>query len=490
VTDPSGLPDGESFSEAKPQTFAKARDPNGRRYVESITANDKPVSSRIVNGETDANELKAQLEEAREKIDRDFNGTLNIAVFDAAVAPPQKVAEASMEIAPAIEPLNCAIRFDRAWYRSGDLANVEVQLSDSDGHASPALLNVQVEAIPAAEADEPSPLPAPQFVYANSAVHSVPLVFDNAVQQEQQIQESLSQWQAAENQSQRNNALFLLGGSAMGLGLLVVAGTRKWLPGPRVWLPIAVLLAGSSVVGFYWLQPPAQLTVASLPSPTPLPTYGVRSEPFSHEVPSDEPVEFKEMEESLKEDDALKQIVELDKSKAELGFDDYSLPALELKAADDTLRLGDKVQPLPAMNEWAALARSSDRTEFFAFRAKGSGGVGGAVPNRLDRFGFGLSAGVPGTPAEPTADTPTGGPAVATTAAAVAGQSPEPGGRTLFWNPAVTTNSAGTAKLSFPVPAGPLAYRVVIYSHNGRRMGSSSRIVPTVTEYPRQSSSE
>jgi hypothetical protein len=319
-------------------------------------------------------------------------------------------------------------------------------------------------------------------------------VFDNAREQEQQIQESFLQWQSDQDRVRRNSAWFLIAGSGVGIGFLVVAGTRKWLPRPGIWLPTAALLVCSSALGLYWLQPPAVQTLATVPSSNPLPNYGVRSEPPPNESPIDWPTQAAGFD-AEKSGKSLEDVAEFESSSLAFGFYDFSLPSLELSVDGAMPASGENVQPLPEMNLWADLARSSERTkELYALRDKDSGGEDRR--GSLDRFGAARRAmddrlgKLPAASFQPVGDAPHGEPAAAGIAPTADDQSVQPAGRTIYWHPAVATNPSGTAQLTFAVPEGPLAYRVIIHARNGRQMGSSSCLVPTIVGYPRTPSSE
>lgn len=249
--------------------------------VESITAGDELIESRVIDGAASNESLQQRIDDLRRqgKIDPKFSGRARALLYDAAVAPPQKVAEASVDIPPMIERLHCAVRFDRNEYYAGELVEVELKVTDDAGQPLPAVLNVQVDAIPLHEADaDTPPQVAADLLFTSSESPRVPLVFDNAAEQTQRVDESFSAWLAKQQQSRRYTALWLLAGSVAGLCLLAVAWPLKWLPKARYWLPVAALLTGSAILGLFWLRG-EQTTVTQARPERPLTTFGVRAQP-------------------------------------------------------------------------------------------------------------------------------------------------------------------------------------------------------------------
>lgn len=269
----------------------RERPPQAGKQVllESITAGDKFIESRVIDGAATNESLQQRIDSLRRqgKIDPKFSGRATALLYDAAVAPPQKVAEASVDIPPMIRPLYCAVRFDRNEYHTGELVEVELQVSDEAGLPLPAVLNVQVDAIPLQEADaDMPPQVAADFLFTSVESPRVPLVFDNAAEQTQKVDESLSNWLTQQQQARRYTAFSLLAGSAVGFCLLAIAWPLRWLPKARYWLPVAALFAGSAVLGAFWLRG-ERATVTQATADRPLTTFGVRSQPPARRLTRD-----------------------------------------------------------------------------------------------------------------------------------------------------------------------------------------------------------
>lgn len=446
-----------------------AQEGGGAPYLESISANGRLVASRMVDYSIVADKLPARIDELRQEglLDHNFSGRVDAVLYDPAVAPPQKVAEASVEIPPTVEPLNCRIRFDRNYYRAGDIAEVELQVSDLQGLPLPAILNVQVDAIPLFQSDsvdEPSP---PQIMFTSIESPQVPLVFDNAAEQSKRLNESLSLWVSERQEAQRHSGWLLLAGGAVGLCLLLVAGLLKWLPKPTYWLPVAGLLLGSMALATVWLRA-AQPPVSHIAPDTPLTTYGVQTE-----LPAMSLEEDRSRESNLGHKLALEKLATEDSAERSSTFEDFAWPEIAAAPSDGAKGTSD-AQTLLAMADWERLAESTN------------GAAKGNSLARSDDFSGDAERRAEKSPVTELADkheTPLGQDADFGLPRMILRQTFVPNDTTIYWHPRITTDASGVCRVRFELPENPQALRLSAISHSGKRLGSTTTLIPTVVEY-------
>jgi hypothetical protein len=425
--------------------------------LESITANEKVVASRMVEGTEVVPSLEQRIDDLRKegRIDAKFSGRIGGVWYDATVAPPQKVAETSVDIPPDVETLICSVLFDRAEYRAGDLVTAELRVTDADSQLLPAVLNVQVDAIPATQADEQQSPASPHYLYTYAESPQAPLVFDNATQQTQSINQALASRLAERRAGQRSAALWLLGGSGVGFCLLGLAWKLKWLPGGRYAAPVAVLLGCSTVLGVFWLPREAAIPPVVVTSPsTPLTTFGIQSEPPESEkqTPGQLQYDASEMEKLVWDNPTL--------------LDDLDM--LETAGTPDGK---EQAQTLVAMSDWERLAERREQSDF---GVNGRADATSPTPSAFLRaddlttlpwagFAFrqyasarGLGTDESATPRQPQR------------------------GQTVYWSPRLTTDPSGTCRIQFRVPSGPMAHRLTVIAHGNGRLGTMSKVIPTV----------
>jgi hypothetical protein len=294
-------------------------------------------------------------------------------------------------------------------------------------------------------------------------------VFDNALEQAQQVNQSLSGWLTERQTSRRRSALWLLGGSGLGFCMLLAGGSLKWLPEARFWLPVAALLACSATLGASWLQevPTSPLQIAAA---DPLTTHGVQSAPPARELsktPSD-PI--------LLEDRATEEkLGRNDFADMPLAMDDRLSPMAET----DGKKATTNSQTLLAMADWEQLAQHGSISGYAT-----NGSVPDDAADDLSRFRsgggeFGLGM---GTNELALKEPSRGRPGASSPADAVGNVNDPSGSRTLYWHPRLTADETGICRVRFPVPESRLALRFVVLSHSGQRVGSASRFIPTVVD--------
>jgi hypothetical protein len=468
-------------AEADELALSKVRaETEGRKVLlESITANEKVIASRMVDGSQAVPPLEERIDELRreKKLDDKFSGRIEGAWYDATVAPPQKIAEATVDIPGGIEPLNCTIHFDRPEYRAGDLVTAELHVTDSADQPLPAVLNVQVDALPLSQSDAEDTPPPTHFLFINAQTPPAPLVFDNAVQQAQSYQQSLASELKEQRQTQRRTAWLLLAGSGIGIGLLLLGGFMKWLPRARYWLPIAGLLGCTGLLGAVWLpqgdSPPA---TPAAPAIVPLTTYGVRSQPPT----------------SGNMDDARPNLSALalglrDRSDGTpLTREESRLPVLltESESLTDSAQkdVRGETRQLYAMADWDRFAESGEGREL----ALNSGAKGIAAGK--ERAGKGLEHSYFG---DSMASSSSGQILSALERYEPAATGVQPTIlQTLYWHPRLMTDSTGVCRVQFPAPPGPLAHRLTVIGHGEGRVGTASQLVPTVAALAKRSNAE
>lgn len=446
--------------------------------LESITANEKVIASRMVDDAEAVPPLEERIDELRRerKLDDKFSGRIEGAWYDATVAPPQKVAEAAVEIPAEIEPLHCAIHFDRPEYRAGDLVTAELKVTDSAHQPLPAVLNVQVDALPLSQSDAEDTPPPTHFLFINAQTPPAPLVFDNAVQQAQSYQQSLSSELTQQRRTQRRTSWLLLVGSGIGVGLLLLGGFMKCLPRARYWLPIAGLLGCTGLLGAVWLpkgdSPPA---TPSAPAIVPLTTYGVRSQPPTSGNMDEARPNLSILALGLQDRSDETLLTRQQSRLPVLLTESESLTAARQKDASRDIR------HLYAMADWDRLAEADEVREL----ALNSGAKGIAAGQQL--AGEGLELSYFGDSASSSSGqiltSPERYDSVATGVQPTILQ-------TLYWHPRLMTDSTGVCRVQFPAPPGPLAHRLTVIGHGEGRVGTASQLVPTVAAIPNRSNAE
>jgi hypothetical protein len=345
-------------------------------------------------------------------------------------------------------------------------------VTDANGQAVPAVLNVQIDEIPLAESDAlEQPMP-PIFLYTTTETPRLPLVFDNALEQAKQVNQSLSNWLTEQQESRRRSALWLLGGSGLGFCMLLAAWPLKWLPKARFWLPVAALLACSAALGARWMQATPTAT-AQIAAADPLTTHGVQSTlpaPESIKAPSHEQgIERRTKEEKL----ARTDFIGVPFADIPLALDDRLSPVAETDGA----RPATPGQTLLAMEDWDHLDATGSHLP--AIAADHSISLRGERKERL----FGAAA--LGLAWKKPDDSASGALGASSSTAAASRAGDLPTHRTLYWHPRLVADSGGICRVRFPVPQSRLAIRLVVLAHSGQQVGAASKMIPTVVDVSR-----
>jgi hypothetical protein len=441
--------------------------------VEAVTADNKLVLSRLAKGKADESSLRELIEEVQQQglIETSKDVTVVKGVlYDPSFAPPQKLAEVSTELRSPVEPLACAVKFDKPCYRAGDWARIDVCVTTNGGEPAQCNLAVEVDAVSLELSDLE---PATEFVvdgtsnsfHAVEAAPVVPLLFDNADQQERQLEQAISTRLAGESQSRRGHGWLLLGGSGIGYALLGVAALLSWLPRRSVWLPIAGLLLCCSATGTLWV---VQDEAKPAHSPTMIAaatSYGVNSSPpvraMSEKLGKETTLALRnELKEQLPDFDTPNQ-----QANALAPTQRLALLARSLEAPrppSDRISLDDNValsyESLPTPNDWS---EALSRTE-------GEGLTQLARDYSLLANGR-LGLDVLGTPQS----SPTGSP-----------RHDEREPLPVYWHPLLSTDSQGIARITCAIPPGPLAYRLTVFCQKGSQKTTWSELIPTVVATP------
>ncbi len=403
-----------------------------------------------------------------------------VAILDYSQAPPQPlIREGRLEI-PQPEPLSFEVEFDRAEYFPGDLANVQLQVHDAQGNPVEALLGVQVDAVPVQFADAPFELTHANrqwFTVSQQTLDTVPLplVFDNAMQQHQQLSRSTAAWHTQRSVVRHHAALALLVGSGLGYCLLLVAALLKWLPSVRLWLPVVGLLFCSSILGVVFLVGGSATPV--LTPPAALTSYGIHTQP---------PAPVEELEHLA----LTARAANGGDTQLPFASQNYfqSLPKqFSYRDLDESAEAKIAHYSLPQASDLALLATRQETTETENLPRLYSKNVQDLYDDlssnaftdlEYDRFDFGkhrTDEKFNGAELEfPAAET-----------SRTESKSSNAGG-TIYWHPELETSTKGLASFEFHVPSGPAAYRLVVRAQAGHEFGAIALPVPVCLPLPRE----
>ena len=157
-----------------------------------------------------------------------------------------------------------------------------------------------------------------------------------------------------------------------------------------------------------------------------------------------------------------------------LAMDDRLSPTAET----DESRLATNEQTLLAMADWDRLAQRGSISGSLAESNEPA-----ITANEFARFRAGkdslFGVAITELAAKEPSDPPIGRPGAS---AAAASHGDPSGHRTLYWHPRLKADSNGVCRVHFPIPHSPLALRLVVLSHSGQKVGSATKLIPTVVE--------